>query len=528
MSKVSRILLVIFLLAYLTPTKGYSFYKPRKELTGHKKDIPKLKDYNKGLVMLSHEEHIDLLNELAIFHRFKHADSIKYYVDIALLSNENADYKKGYVNSQTYLAYYHTEKGHYKKAEELFIRARELAEALNDPSALVTVLRFWSLHDMYTGAQKDLIKHNYESIELCQTHGLTEEEAVLRHNLGFTYYRYGMHDYAHQEYLLADSLWREVGQYQNAAYTRSNLALNALKNNDLATFHKFSTSSLRELNGDTDPLWTSRACRVYAKYYLKTQNPDSALYWNNRSQDLANSLENNRDQLELDELYAAIYLKKNELGQAERSVQKALSLAIKFKDSVSMLNAYEQYKEIAMQQGDKEKVYEILIEYTRLKEKFDQVVANKNLEFLKAYKEYELERSAQQAALNQKNWIIWGILILLFGLCVILYLARKNYVNQKKANSQLSQLNASKDKLFSIISHDLISPVNTLKEMLALYHDQVISEEEVLQSIPRLRSRVELSSFALQNLLYWAQTQMSGFKAQSTRNQFKRKGRVDL
>ena len=178
-----------------------------------------------------------------------------------------------------------------------------------------------------------------------------------------------------------------------------------------------------------------------------------------------------------------------------------------------MLNAYEQYKEIAMLQGDKEKVYEILIEYTRLKEKFDQVVANKNMEFLKAYKEYELERNAQQAALNQKNWIIWGILILLFGLCVILYLARKNFVNQKKANSQLSQLNASKDKLFSIISHDLISPVNTLKEMLTLYHEHVITEEEVLQSIPRLRSRVELSSFALQNLLYWAQTQMSGFKA---------------
>ena len=48
--------------------------------------------------------------------------------------------------------------------------------------------------------------------------------------------------------------------------------------------------------------------------------------------------------------------------------------------------------------------------------------------------------------------------------------------------------------------------------MLALYKDNVLTESEVLDSIPRLKTRVDMSSFTLNNLLYWAQTQMSGFR----------------
>lgn len=510
---VPRILAFLLFICLLTPQQGRAYYVEKKELEHHRQEIQTLKDYQKGLLVLTHEEHIDLLNELAIFHRYKHADSIKFYVDIALSANQYRSYKKGYVDSQTYLAFYHTEKGQYKIAQEIFNKTRVLAEELKDPSALVTLLRYWSLFDLYTGSQKDLIKHNYESINLCQLNGFAEEEAILRHNLGYTYYRYGMHDYAHREYLMADSLWRKAGKFQNAAYSRSNLALNALRNGDLNRFHQFNNSSLRELNGETDPLWTSRAYRVNALYYLETQKLDSALYWIDRSQSLANTLNNNRDQLELYTLYTDIHLRRKDLEKAEASVLSALEISKKLKDSVALVQSLEQYKELSILQGNKEKTYEILLEYTKLKNKFDQVVANKNLAFLKAHKDYELERKEQETMLAQKNWIILGILFLLFGLCVILYLARENYVNQKKANTQLSELNASKDKLFSIISHDLISPVNTLKEMLALYHDNAISKKEVLNSIPRLRSRVEISSFALNNLLYWAQTQMSGFKA---------------
>ena len=513
MSKLSRILLLLAPLGFLIPLNAHALAKAIKPSSEYQKNLQLLHEHQKGTSVLSHRDHIDLLNRLAIYHRFKHADSIKVYVDLALKTNSDRSYEKGYIDSHTYLAYYHTEKGNYEQALRLFKKTRKLAEKSSKPELLVTVLRYWGLYDMYTGSQKDLIKHNYENIKLCRENGLTEDEAALRHNLGFTYSRYGMYECAHKEYVIADSLWKIVGQEHNAAYTRSNIALNALNQGDMNTFHQYNNSSLRELDGELDPLWTSRACRVYAQYYLKTKKLDSALYWIDQSQALANTLENNRDQLELYSLYTDIYLGMKDLENAEASVHGALELSRKFKDSVALLQAYERYKDIAILQGDKEKTYELLLEYTKLKDKFDQLAAHKSLEFLKAHKEYELERKEQQSALAQKNWVILGILILLLGLCVILHLARKNYLNQKNANSQLSQLNASKDKLFSIISHDLISPVNTLKEMLALYHDNVISEQQVLDSIPRLKSRVEISSFALNNLLYWAQTQMSGFRA---------------
>jgi signal transduction histidine kinase len=62
--------------------------------------------------------------------------------------------------------------------------------------------------------------------------------------------------------------------------------------------------------------------------------------------------------------------------------------------------------------------------------------------------------------------------------------------------------------------------------MLTLYRDNVLSESEVLESIPRLKSRVDMSSFTLNNLLYWAQTQMSGFHANPVEVDLKKRAQM--
>jgi signal transduction histidine kinase len=479
----------------------------------HQQNLKKLREYDQGNLTLNHQNYIDLLNEIAIHYRFKNADSIEYYAQRALRDNIRQTYMKGYVTSEIYLAFHFTEEGDYPEALKRYQRIKEEARELGDPNLLVTLLGYWSLHDMYSGAQKELIKHNYESIAICRKNGFLEEEAKLRHNLGYTYYKYGLHDKAHTEYLKADSLWQEAGRMENAAYTQSNIALNALEQGNLENFRVYRNRSIALLEPAKDPLWSSRAYRVAGRYYLQTGQLDSSQYWFDKSQAAIQSLNGRRDQLELYTMYTDLYIKKRDLDLAEEHVLKALELSREFKDSLSLISSYEQYKEIAMLQGDMEKTYAILMEYTDLKSKFDKVVANKSLDFHRAQSDYEREKLEQQTALAKKDWVIAGILILLISVIAILYLARKNYATQKAANRELSQLNASKDKLFSIISHDLISPVNTLKEMLALYKENVLTDSEVLESIPRLKSRVDMSSFTLNNLLYWAQTQMSGFRA---------------
>lgn len=91
-----------------------------------------------------------------------------------------------------------------------------------------------------------------------------------------------------------------------------------------------------------------------------------------------------------------------------------------------------------------------------------------------------------------------------------------NIVNQQKEeilsqNTQLEQLNSLKDRVFSIIAHDLKSPINNLQGLLILFEDDYgLTQDEIQQLIHRVSESVSGISELLNNLLYWARSQMQG------------------
>jgi len=77
-----------------------------------------------------------------------------------------------------------------------------------------------------------------------------------------------------------------------------------------------------------------------------------------------------------------------------------------------------------------------------------------------------------------------------------------------KQAEDLRELNALKDKIFSIISHDLRSPLFSLIGMLNLAKDGYFSIEEQNQILSELSKNVEYNTELLENLLKWASSQM--------------------
>ncbi len=73
----------------------------------------------------------------------------------------------------------------------------------------------------------------------------------------------------------------------------------------------------------------------------------------------------------------------------------------------------------------------------------------------------------------------------------------------------MKELNQSKDKLFSIISHDLRSPFNALlgiSEYTTQFFDD-LSKEEIKESMGNLHSSAKKVYSLMQNLLEWTQIQ---------------------
>jgi signal transduction histidine kinase len=78
-------------------------------------------------------------------------------------------------------------------------------------------------------------------------------------------------------------------------------------------------------------------------------------------------------------------------------------------------------------------------------------------------------------------------------------------------NSQkLKELNASKDRLFSIISHDLRGPLGTMKAVVDLMKNSSMSEQDVRSFGAELGDHLLVTGDLLNNLLTWSRAQMEG------------------
>jgi signal transduction histidine kinase len=89
---------------------------------------------------------------------------------------------------------------------------------------------------------------------------------------------------------------------------------------------------------------------------------------------------------------------------------------------------------------------------------------------------------------------------------------QQNFILNQKSN-ELEKVNATKDKLFGIIGHDLRSPINSLKGLMDMLANQYISAEEFVMFSAKLQTGVEHAHFTLNNLLEWANSQMKGLVA---------------
>ncbi len=80
----------------------------------------------------------------------------------------------------------------------------------------------------------------------------------------------------------------------------------------------------------------------------------------------------------------------------------------------------------------------------------------------------------------------------------------------KQVAGELGIANKTKDKLFSIISHDLRSPFANLQGVLKLMQSGEISEAEFRDLLPALSNQVFLTNDLLENLLSWSRNNMKG------------------
>ena len=84
--------------------------------------------------------------------------------------------------------------------------------------------------------------------------------------------------------------------------------------------------------------------------------------------------------------------------------------------------------------------------------------------------------------------------------------------NIVKQIADLEEINKVKDRLFSIVSHDLKDSISSIKGFIDLLREEGISQEEFYELIPELSENADNASLLLFNLLNWSKTQLQNLE----------------
>lgn len=179
---------------------------------------------------------------------------------------------------------------------------------------------------------------------------------------------------------------------------------------------------------------------------------------------------------------------------------------------------------------EERKKYQKALQYRKESDRWKDSVndQNKIYAIAQAEKEIAVEKEQKQVAIfkadnkvkiAERNTYLYSAIVLLLMLGVSAYLYREKVKRNKIINRQkesLDELNATKDKLFSIVSHDLRSSVNAIKTS----NKKLINTLET-ENLTKVNSLLQNNSSIvngaynlLDNLLNWAllQTKQSYFE----------------
>lgn len=125
-------------------------------------------------------------------------------------------------------------------------------------------------------------------------------------------------------------------------------------------------------------------------------------------------------------------------------------------------------------------------------------------------KEIEISLLSQQKK-QQTIFLTVAILVALV-LVSLLFILQRNKERIEQQKTELTQLNTTKDKLFSIIAHDLREPMASFKGLLQLIEEEALSQQEFRELSKSLKQNVDNIHAMLENLLLWSLSQMNGIK----------------
>ena len=383
------------------------------------------------------------------------------------------------------------------------------------------------------------IKYNFKALEIYKKIDYTRGINQCYVNIGSIYFDL-------KQYRLAESYFNQALN----SYTRSKdqagigSALFELGNIYLATgndrkaleYHQKGLD-IREDMGDLNGSSLSR--RGLATVLLDQKKYAQALSVLEKSLTETRILKDKFLEGDVLKVMADVYIALKNYPKATASALAALKISREIKSKISESAALQALVIVYKNTGAIDKAFAAQTEYLAAEKQIQTEKTLKDItlaEFSRTRTENaELEKDVQIISskntdyltrLNNYSTAISVTLVILVSVCLLLLqlyrsnkqkLATNKMLLQQKEeidayNQELSMLNEVKNKFFSIISHDLRSPLNTLQSLFIIYREGDIEADELRLLLSKMEDTILSTGTFLDNLLEWSKNQLDGMR----------------
>ncbi|UWX53937.1 HAMP domain-containing histidine kinase [Maribacter litopenaei] len=440
---------------------------------------------------LTSKERVEILYTLS--RELTYVDTIKSleYAEEALqLSTELKD-ENGIAYSYRILSSIYAINDNYFMSMEYIHKALDIFEKRSDLEGMANC--YISMGHIYRSLnnRRQEINYHKKSFDIFNDLDITERIGVTAHNLGESYYN-------NKEFIKAENLTRY-----------------AININD-------SILNLPVL---------SSCYKVMGLIKQKENQVDSAKYYFKSVLNISEELGKNSQKVATVEAMmqlATMAKTEGDLNLQFNYLEKTEAFCSKFNLDQSLLRVYRDLQTFYLDQNNPEKVKYYFgannelagsIQTIQLEDRNRLTESMTSIHRLNTVTEaLEKENAAQASTILYRN--ISLIIIALFLVALFFVLRKLKHINKEllfqndtiqKQKEELQELNATKNKFFSIVAHDLRSPLASLKSFSTVLVDYIdlLSKDEIFHMGKQLNDSVDNTLKMADNLIVRAKCQMN-------------------
>lgn len=285
---------------------------------------------------------------------------------------------------------------------------------------------------------------------------------------------------------------------------------------------------------------------ILSELYMESGDGKKGIQMLDRALELAENEKDVDSKISVLSQISDIHTSDKNFGKAMEFAEQAFAIAQSIKSKFQITTTAERISNIALAQNNYKKAYE----YLSIQKSNNEALFNENrqkirdelaIQYESEKKELEnqsliQEQEFSRLSLKRKNELLITIVIAILFLAVLLWVQIKNNKKLKAAhlklkeslelvkkqhfqiqsqtehlnesNQALSKANAFRDKLFSIISHDLRGPFANIHSTIELWNFEMLSHQELEEMMKLISRDTNSASLMLENLLVWARAQM--------------------